>query len=185
MKKVFFYVFILLIFCGNTFSDSKNRILELNKLFKQLKKTHNSSVAFEIEMQIWQIWSTHPTNSKLTNSLNIGSEFIANGKLESAYEIFSMIINIEPTWAEGWNKRATVLYLMGRYKDSLRDINEVLKYESRHFGALSGQGLVYIQLDQYEKAISSYKAAQKIYPLIKSSEKMIPQLEELIKKEAI
>ena len=96
-----------------------------------------------------------------------------------------MIINIEPTWAEGWNKRATVLYLMGRYKDSLRDINEVLKYESRHFGALSGQALIQIKLKNYEKAIESYRAAQKIYPSIGSAKIMIPQLQELIREEAI
>ena len=92
---------------------------------------------------------------------------------------------MEPNWAESWNNRATARYLMGRYTESLKDINEVLKQENRHFGALSGQGLVYIQLKQYEKAINSYKEAQKIYPSIQSSDKMIPQLEELIRKEEI
>ena len=74
---------------------------------------------------------------------------------------------------------------MGRYQDSLNDIDEVLKRESRHFGALSGQGLVQIKLKNYEKAIKSYQAAQKIYPSIMSAKIMIPQLQELIKKKAI
>ena len=74
---------------------------------------------------------------------------------------------------------------MGRYEDSLNDINEVLKRESRHFGALSGQGLVHIKLGNYEKAIKSYQAAQKIYPYIEAAKIMIPQLEALIKDSAI
>ena len=68
---------------------------------------------------------------------------------------------------------------------SLKDINAVLKRESRHYGALSGQGLVQTELKNYEKAIKSYQAAQKIYPSIKAAKIMIPQLEELIKGRAI
>jgi tetratricopeptide (TPR) repeat protein len=74
---------------------------------------------------------------------------------------------------------------MGRYYDSLNDIDEVLKLESRHFGALSGQGLVQIKLGNYEKAIKSYQAVQKIYPSIRAAKVMIPQLRKLIKDEAI
>ena len=69
---------------------------------------------------------------------------------------------------------------MGRYQSSLDDINITLTLESRHFGALSGQALNYIELKQYDKAIESYKAAQKIYPVIDSAKKMIPQIQELI-----
>jgi tetratricopeptide (TPR) repeat protein len=108
-----------------------------------------------------------------------------DGEFILAYNIFSNIIEKEPGWAEGWNKRATVLYLMNKYHSSLNDIEEVLLLEPRHFGALSGQALVYIKLGEYEKAIKSYKAAKKIYPIIDSANKMIPQLEELIKNQAI
>ena len=74
---------------------------------------------------------------------------------------------------------------MGKYQDSLSDIDEVLKRESRHFGALSGQGLVQIKLENYEKAIKSYQAVQKIYPTIRAAKVMIPKLLELIKDESI
>ena len=185
MKKLSLYVFLVLLFCGNTIADSKDRNAKLNQLFEQLTKNNNVSIALEIEMKIWNIWSTHPTQEKLTQSLAKGSDLMSKGELESAYKIFSTIVNSAPDWAEGWNKRATVLYLMGRYQDSLNDIDEVLKRESRHFGALSGQALVQIKLKNYEKAIKSYQAAQKIYPSIMSAKIMIPQLQELIKKEAI
>ena len=106
-------------------------------------------------------------------------------ELNKAYEIFSQIILTDPSWSEAWNKRATVLYLLGRYEQSQKDIDEVLKLEKRHFGALSGQGLVQIELKNYEKAISSYKKVQKIYPSMQSPKVMIPRLRELIKGQSV
>ena len=185
MKKIFLYTILFFLFCGNVIADTKDREIKLDQLFEQLKKSSNASVAFEIELKIWNIWSTHPSRKKLTRSLAKGSNLMSMGKLEKSYEVFSTIIDIAPNWAEGWNKRATVLYLMGKYQDSLNDINEVLKRERRHFGALSGQGLVQIELKNYEKAIESYQKAKKIYPLISSAKVMIPQLKKLIKDEAI
>ena len=178
-------MFLVLIFFGNVLAESKDRDIRLNQLFEQLKKSNNASLAFEIEMKIWNIWSTHPTHDSLTQSLAKGSGLISKGELEAAYKIFSTIIESAPDWAEGWNKRATVLYLMGRYQESLKDIDEVLKRESRHFGALSGQGLVQTELKNYEKAIKSYQTVQKIYPSIRAAKVMIPQLRKLIKEEAI
>ena len=185
MKKLFLYVFLVLLFCGNIVADSTERDVKLNELFEQLKKSNNVSIAHEIEMKIWNIWSTHPTQEQLTQLLAKGSYLMSKGELKSAYEIFSTIIKSTPDWAEGWNKRATVLYLMGRYQDSLNDIDEVLKRESRHFGALSGRGLVQIELKNYEEAIKSYQDVQKIYPTIRAANVMIPQLLELIKDESI
>ena len=74
---------------------------------------------------------------------------------------------------------------MGKYQASLNDIDEVLKRESRHFGALSGQALVHIELQNYERALKSYQTVQKIYPSIRAAKIMIPQLQELIKGEDI
>jgi len=185
MKKLSLYMLLLLLFCGNATVESKDRNLKLDQLFEQLKKSNNVSIALEIEMKIWNIWSTHPTRKKLTQSLAKGSDLMSKGELEAANKIFSTIIDSAPAWAEGWNKRATVLYLMGKYQDSLNDIDEVIKRESRHFGALSGQGLVQIKLKNYEKAIESYQAVQKIYPTIKAAKVMILQLLELIKDESI
>ncbi len=185
MKKILLYTFVIFIFFGNAVAYSKDRDVKLNLLFEELKKSNNYSVTLEIEMKIWNIWSTHPTQEKLTQLLSKGSSLMSTGELETAYKIFSTIIESTPDWAEGWNKRATVLYLMGRYQESLKDIDEVLKRESRHFGALSGQGLVHIKLKNYEKAIESYEAVQKIYPSISSAKVMIPQLKKIIKDEAI
>ena len=75
--------------------------------------------------------------------------------------------------------------MIGEFEKSQKDIDEVLKLEKRHFGALAGQGLVNIQLKNYEKAIMSYEKAQKIYPTMKSPKIMIKEIKELIKQQSI
>jgi len=186
MKKLFSYILLIMFVYERASTESTNsRDVELNQLFDQLKKSKEASMAFEIEKKIWNIWLTHPTEEQFTISLAIGSNLMLKGQLESSYKVFSNIVETSPDWSEGWNKRATVLYLMGRYSDSLNDINEVLKHESRHFGALSGRALVQIKLKNYEDAMNSYKAAEKIYPFLRAAEIMIPQLQELINKENI
>ena len=168
---------------------AEERKSELDKLFSQLKNTKNLSSAQAIENKIKKIWSIHFSDDRrgfrLTELLNQGSRLMNRGELSKAYELFTQIIATEPDWSEAWNKRATVLYLMNRYQSSLDDIKITLTLEPRHFGALSGQALNYIELKQYEKAIQSYKAAQKIYPLLDSAAKMIPELQDLIDDQAI
>ena len=187
MKKLLSILILSLLFFSNV--NSEERDLELNKLFNQLKNNSNASMAFEIEKKIWKIWSIHPSNNRqgyrLTELLAQGSFLMAEQELNRAYEIFSQIILVDPNWSEAWNKRATVLYMLGRYQESQEDINKVLKLEKRHFGALSGQGLVQTELKNYERAINSYKEVQKIYPSMQAPKIMIPHLKELIKGQSI
>ena len=114
-----------------------------------------------------------------------GTTLVNNQKLNEAIIMFSKVIELDPNWAEAWNKRATLFYLIGEYQKSQNDIDKVLDLEKRHFGALAGQGLVNIELQNYEKAIKSYEDAMKIYPAMKSPKIMIKEIEELIKKQSI
>ena len=153
-------------------------------MFLDLKKNIPSKSA-NIEQKIWLLWSTHPTNEKLTSLLDEGSRLVQDQKLYKAISTFTDAIELDPTWAEAWNKRATVFYMIGEFQKSQNDIDKVLALEQRHFGALAGQGLVNIQLKNYEKAIKSYEKAQEIYPAMKSPKIMIKQIEELIKQQTI
>jgi tetratricopeptide (TPR) repeat protein len=182
MIKIFISVVFSLFFLVNL--NANERELQLNNLFNQLKK-NNSSITNNIEMKIWKVWSTHPSKKNLTNLLAEGSFLMSKRKYNEAYNIFSRVIFLDPSWSEAWNKRATVLYIMKRYKESQQDIDEVLKLEKRHFGALAGQGLVSIALQDYEKAINSYKEVQKIHPNMESPKIMIQQIKELIKSKSI
>ena len=159
--------------------------MQIDKLFDQLKTSNNYENSKKIESKIWKLWTTHPSEESLTALLADGSFYMSQNKLETAYETFTKTIELDSNWAEAWNKRATVLYLMGKYELSLADIDKVLKLEKRHFGALSGQGLVQTALKNYQKAIDSYIEAHKIHPNMKSPLIMIEKLQTQIKKESI
>ncbi len=182
MKKILTSIFYLLLIINQTFADDRKD--ELNKLFRELK-IKNSDKTFEIEQKIWKIWSTHPEKNDLTSLLAEGSNLVNQNKLNEAEAIFTKVIKLDPNWAEAWNKRATVLYLLGEFQKSQNDIDKVLRLEERHFGALAGQGLVNIKLENYEKAIMSYEKAQKIYPTMKSPKIMIKEIKKLIKQQSI
>ena len=187
MKKFVQIIFLFFLFFNNV--NAEERKNELDKLFDQLKNTKDLSSAKIVENKILEIWLIHPSDDRrgfrLTELLTQGSRLMNRKQFSKAYEIFTQIIAAEPDWAEAWNKRATVLYLMKEHQSSLDDIKITLSLEPRHFGALSGQALNYIELNQYEKAIKSYKDAQKIYPIMDGANKMIPELQELIKDLAI
>ena len=181
MKKIVTAIVIFFL-SSVSFADDQER--ELDKLFLELKKNIPSKSS-NIEQQIWLLWSTHPSDEKLTSILDEGSRLVQDQKLLRAISVFTEAIELDPSWAEAWNKRATVLYMIGEFQKSQNDIDKALELEKRHFGALAGQGLVNIQLQNYEKAIKSYQMAEEIYPAMKSPKLMIKQIKELIKKQSI
>ena len=187
MKKILGILILSLFFFSKINAEERNN--KLDNIFYELKNIKDLSSALIIENKIQKIWSIHPSDDRrgfrLTELLIQGTRLMNMRELSKAYELFTKVITVESDWAEAWNRRATVLYLMKQYESSLADIKITLVLEPRHFGALSGQALNYIELNLYEKAIESYKAAQKIYPLLDSAKKMIPELQELINDQAI
>ena len=181
MKKILVIIFLIL---STAVLSANERDDQLDKLFNELKKNISSSSSI-IANQIWTLWSTHPTDQKLTSMLDEGSRLVQDQKLNRAIKVFTEVIEMDPSWPEAWNKRATVYYMIGEFQKSQNDIDKVLELEERHFGALAGQGMVNIQLKNYEKAKRSYQKAEEIYPAMKSSKIMIKQIEELIKKQSI
>ena len=185
MIKKISYCFLCIFFISFSVFAENSHEKKLNNLFTDLKNTSDISKAKKIELQIWELWSTHPSEQTLTDLLAKGSMYMSKNQLTSAHNVFSKAIELDPKWAEAWNKRATVLYFMGNYQLSQNDIDMVLNLEQRHFGALAGQGLVQSALNNYQKAIESYIEIEKIYPSMQTPKLMIPKLKELIKKDSI
>ena len=183
MKFIKLYLIVIFIFFLNPVNADERKI-QLDRLFNELK-INNIALVYGTEQKIWKIWSTHPTDEQLTLKLSKGTDLMQGSTLSQSIEIFSNLIELDPSWAEAWNKRATALYLIGDYEGSQKDIDKVLELEDRHFGALAGQGLVNIKLENYEKAIESYKRAQEIYPAMQSPKIMIEQIQQLIKQQLI
>jgi tetratricopeptide (TPR) repeat protein len=181
INKVFLIILCISGFFSSAQSSQKNI---LNNLFYQLEKVNNSKSAALLEKKIWSIWNKHPTNNRLTERLEFGTELMQYGDYDYALRIFDNIIVTDPKWSEAWNKRATVYFLMSQFTNSLNDINKVLNIEPRHFGALSGQARIFIKLQKYERAIKSIEKALKFHPTFRSGE-LIPEIERLIKEESI
>ena len=182
IKRIITILIFLFLGISQLFADEKRN--QLDQLFDELKND-NPVLSFKVEQKIWKLWSTHPSDKNLTTMLAEGSNLVNKKKFDQAIVVFSKVIDLDPKWAEAWNKRATVLYMVGEFQKSQDDIDQVLELEERHFGALAGQGLVNIQLENYDKAIMSYKKAQQIYPKMKSPKIMIKQIEELIRNQSI
>ena len=178
-------ILVLILFISSFFlsAQSSQKII-LNKLFDQLIETKDLKSAEQLEKRIWSVWSKHPNNNKLTDKMKFGTELMQYGDYNYALKVFDNIIVTDPQWSEAWNKRATVYFLMNKFKNSLDDIDKVLIMEPRHFGALSGQARIYIKLQKYEKAIKSIERALEFYPSFRSRD-LIPEIERLIKAESI
>jgi tetratricopeptide (TPR) repeat protein len=105
-----------------------------------------------------------------------GTVAMSQGQLGRALERFDRIVDLAPEFAEGWNKRATVLYLMGDYQASVLDIQRTLELEPRHFGALSGLGLIYDAIEEPAAALRSFEAALEIHPHLVGTLQRIEEL---------
>ena len=178
-------IFLIILYISSFFSSahSSQKII-LNELFDKLGKINNAKKAQLLEKKILSIWNEHPNDIELTEKLEFGTELMQYQSYDYALKVFNNIIVTDPGWSEAWNKRATVFFLMKKYKESLSDIEKVLGIESRHFGALSGQARIFIKLHEYEKAIISLKKTLKFYPSFKNGE-LIPEIERLIRDKSI
>ncbi len=136
---------------------------KLDGLFSELQEAGSAASARGIEQRIWRIWLTHEDTS-VNILMQAGIVQMSRGDLTSALKTFEAMVELAPDFAEGWNKRATVHWLMHDYQSSLDDIDRTLSLEPRHFGALSGRGLVYSALEEWELALESFEEALEVNP---------------------
>lgn len=146
---------------GPAAADQRDQRLE--GLFAELKGDLALPEAQQVEREIWRIWYEHDDGA-VVQLMRQGQGAMARRDFRAAQRAFDQVVRIVPDFAEGWNARATLFYLMGRYPASLADIDATLKLEPRHFGALAGRGLVYSALEQWEKALDSFEAALDVNP---------------------
>lgn len=136
---------------------------QLDGLFQQLHDAPDEVAARPIEQHIWALWTAHE-DSAVNGLMETGLGQMARRDYGAALETFQAMVHLAPEFAEGWNKRATVHWLLGNYQESLTDIDKTLALEPRHFGALSGRGLVYIGLEKWDLALEAFEDALEVYP---------------------
>ena len=144
-------------------------------------KDDNPFVRKYAEQALWVFWSRSGDDA-IDALMEAGVEQMQNRQFGAAIATFSEVIRRKPAFAEGWNKRATALFLAGELHKSLADCDEVMKRNPNHFGALAGYGQIYFQLEQYERAIEYWKRALRVNPNMAGVETGIKSAEEMLAK---
>jgi tetratricopeptide (TPR) repeat protein len=147
----------------------------LDGLFERLRHTPDPAEAHALEQRIWGVW-LESDNAAVDRLMQQGILALQGQHYATALQAFDRMVEQAPEFAEGWNKRATVHYLMGNWRASVQDIQRTLALEPRHFGALFGLGLIYDALEEPEAALRSFEATLTLNPHSESTRRMIEQL---------
>ena len=135
----------------------------LNNLFKKLNETENQDEIRDLISDIWNIWY-EVDDPKVIEYFEKGIQAMNLRNYPLAIRFFNNLIEEDPNFAEGWNKRATVHFMLGNFDESMKDIIKTLELEPRHFGALDGMGLIFIHQGQFQEAIEVYDKMLEIFP---------------------
>jgi tetratricopeptide (TPR) repeat protein len=152
---------------------------DLNFLFGALKAAPDEETAKAVEERIWAVWSI--SRSDTTNLLmNRVRTAIEKKDLDLAIKLLDAVVKIKPDYVEAWNRRATLYYLKKEYGHALHDIAEVLRREPRHFGALSGLGLILQDVGDDKHALEAYRRAVAVYPRLQRIPELVKTLTEKV-----
>jgi tetratricopeptide (TPR) repeat protein len=151
---------------------------KLDVLFGKLHGSADPAEAKQTEQEIWLIWSQNgaPEAMALLGEASLAMQV---GDIDSAEQKLVKLVNAYPDFAEGWNRRATLYFMQGRYAESLADIARVLELEPRHFGALSGKGMILLAQGKKADALKAMKDALAINPYMAGVKANMEALEKL------
>ena len=152
----------------------------LDALFGRLAVTEDPREVNVCETLIWSIWH-ESGDQRIEALLAQGLGAVEARSYDAAEKMFTAITERKPDFAEGWNKRATVRYMMGKHQGSIEDIEKTLELEPRHFGALSGLGLVYLALGRDADALAAFRRALAVHPHLPGTAEKIEELEQKLK----
>lgn len=153
-------------------------------LFKLLRTSTEGIQAQILQNQIWTIWHQHD-DPDVNRLMGRGIRAMHEADYPVALAAFDAVIELDVQFAEGWNKRATLYYLMGDYDRSVLDIQKTLQLEPRHFGALSGLGMINMALDRKDAAIAAFEQTIAVNPHATGARQNIEMLREAQKRERI
>ena len=156
----------------------------LPDLFSELRSAETRKDGLRVERRIWAIWKQHD-DPRVEARMRVGIRYMGARLLQKARDTFTDIIDIAPDYAEGWNKRATVHYMMGHYEASVTDIARTLQLEPRHFGALSGLGQIYRRLDDPGQALEIFETVLEIHPHAARTAQAIEELRAELRRRQI
>lgn len=137
-------------------------------LFDQLEEAREEKDAVGTANEIWKIWFEY-RDADVARLLQEAVAAKDTGDLDEALEVINRVIEIAPDFAEAWNQRAIIYYKVGYFDASLADVEETLKREPRHFGALAGRGMCYLGLRDPDEALSAFEEALDVHPWLSTA----------------
>lgn len=156
----------------------------LGELFATLQGTENVRTIQITESQIWEIWLQHD-NADVQQLMLVGTQRMNTQRYAEAMVVFNRLTESFPDYAEGWNKRATLHYVLGNFDASISDIEKTLALEPRHFGALSGLGMVYLQRKELSKAKQAFETLIEVHPNSPNAKQNLELVEERLRFDVI
>jgi tetratricopeptide (TPR) repeat protein len=156
----------------------------LDKLLGELKRERNEKAAERIAARIWEEWG-HSGSASIDLMMTWSKTAMDGQKFDVALDFLDQVVTMEPSYAEGWNRRATVHFMMQNYSKSMADINHTLQLEPRHFGALSGMGQIMKNTGHNELALQAWQRVLDIYPMMRSAQNEVATLSEELAGEGI
>ena len=156
----------------------------LDKLFSDLKRERNEKAAERIAGNIWSEW--FQSGSASIDLMMLWSQkAMDNQKFDVALDFLDQVVTLQPSYAEGWNRRATVHFMMKNYGKSMSDIDRTLQLEPRHFGALSGLAQIMALTGHKQSALEAWQKVLAIYPMMRSAQDQVATLSEELAGEGI
>ncbi|UCI30372.1 tetratricopeptide repeat protein [Mesorhizobium sp. B4-1-4] len=156
----------------------------LDKLFADLKRERNEKAAERIAGNIWNEWF-HSGSASIDLMMQWSQKAIENQKFDVALDFLDQVVTLQPTYAEGWNRRATVHFMMKNYSKSMSDIDHTLQLEPRHFGALAGLAQIMALTGHKQSALEAWQRVLAIYPMMRSAQNQVATLSEELAGEGI
>jgi len=151
----------------------------LDFLFGALKAAPDEASAKHVEARIWAVWLQTPSDTAALLMLRAKAAMDAQ-QSDVALKLLDAVIKLRPDYIEGWNRRATLYYLKNDYAHSLRDIEQVLIREPRHFGALAGLGMIMQELGDDKRALEAFRKALAINPHLEKVPELVKTLSEKV-----
>jgi tetratricopeptide (TPR) repeat protein len=157
------------------FAEDAEADAALDQLFAQLRIAPDPVTAHQIDQAIWAVW-TNPSDPTLHDRMREVLLARGRGNIAEALRLLDDLVIDYPDYAEGWNQRATIHYMMGDLELSIADCARVLALEPRHFGALSGRALIYLQQGKRALALRDMAAALAVHPFL-TERRYFPELD--------
>jgi tetratricopeptide (TPR) repeat protein len=156
-----------------------DRTRNLDFLFGALKAAPDADSAKQVENRIWALWMA--SGSDTANLLMTRAKSaIDSNDLDLAIELLDALIKVKPEYIEAWNRRATIHYMRKEFGPAMEDIRQVLKLEPRHFGAMSGLGMILQEFGDEKHALDVFRRALEVNPHLPKIDEMVKSLTEKV-----